>query len=259
MEDAALDVMPEVVPPEDNLDTDGVGTDPAPQAEEQPPEKPLQSPEDNARFADMRRKQELETARQEMARVKSEQARLLEENKRLTSTLNTAGYQGGLADIADQIEATTRGITPEQVRYERLTQERQREEELQAFKQSDPDFVRTSEENLALRQALAERTFADDLAAIKAHNPKETAKSIHDFGPEFMLLMSTAANRGEKADPIRAYEMIRAGNSLKQPPKSMGDIGQQPETTQTNRFANMSDDDFEKEVRRAERGDLRKG
>lgn len=191
--------------------------------------------------------------REDLDKTRAERERLASENARLMSVLNDSGFQGNALDIADRIEADRRQVTPEQVKYERLMREQQLESERKRLKETDPEFLRLKQTESQLTQFAAEKIRQDDLAAIKAHNPKESIKSVDELG----ALFGTLRLQGQSA--VDAYEAVRAVNARKQPPTSMGDIGSQTEKPITNKYASMSQADFEKEIARAERGELKRG
>lgn len=175
--------------------------EPARQTEQRP-----QSREQNAAFAAARRQAEAE------ARAARE------ETRRLMDALSAYGYKGATAgELADTLEAQRRNIPVEQLRSERAAEH----ERIRQAIEDSPEMQRLREEKEALNRWKMERDFADDLAAIKKYNPKETAGSVMDFGRDFM------AARAMGVDTITAYELAQAkkARETKPVPPDVGAIG----------------------------------
>ena len=165
-----------------------------------------QSREQNAAFAAARRQAEAE------ARAARE------ETRRLMEVLGAYGYKGATAgELADTLEAQRRSITVEQLRTERAAEQ----ERLRQAMEASPEMRQLRAEKEALNRWKMERDFADDLAAIKKHNPKEEAGSVMDFGRDFM------AARAMGVDVITAYELAQAkkAREKKPVPPDVGGIG----------------------------------
>lgn len=166
MEFEELDATPVVVQPDktdEGQQPDNGGQespDPAQsqeQAQEQEP--PAQSQEDNAKFADMRRKQELDATRGKLASTQAE-------IERLEKALGGLGYFGNAIDIADTLEAQNRNVTAEQVRCER-EEENRRLRELEVRHKADIAMM-------------------DDLHQVQRVNP--AVRSVEELGDEFTAL-----------------------------------------------------------------------
>ena len=160
----------------------------------------------NAAFAAARRQAEAE------ARAARE------ETKRLMDALGAYGYKGTTAgEIADALESQRRNIPVEQIQAEREAEQAR----FRAAIDSSPEMQQLRAEKEALGRWKMERDFADDLAAIKKYNPKETAGSVMDFGHDFM------AARAMGVDTITAYELAKAkkARETKPVPPDVGAIG----------------------------------
>jgi len=180
----------------------GAETQPAPQ---EPAAPARQSRSENAAFAAARREAEAQ------ARAAQAQAQQLEtQNRRLMEALGQYGYQADdpLA-LADQLEAQARQMTVDQVRAERA----RREQELQAALEGSPQMRQLKAEGEALRQQLAQRQFADDLAAIKKYNKDEKARDITDLGVTFLQA------RAMGMDTLAAYDLVVKERERSAPPK----------------------------------------
>lgn len=146
-------------------------------------EKPVQSKEDNARFAAARRKAE-------------------SENQRLLQALEGFGYKGSPQEIADILEAQQTQKPIEQVRAERKAQEQQTARELQT--QQELEHYR----NIAM-QSMVEK----GIEKINKAHPEANIKSITDLGQEFIDLISA------NVDEVMAYEVIQARKARTEIPK----------------------------------------
>lgn len=115
--------------------------------------KPIQSREDNAMFAEMRREKEL-----------------------LSKCLSDLGYTGDIKDISLQIKAEKTGISVDEMKKT----EKEFEERINA----DPRIVEAER----LRR---DATFAKDLQAIKEVYPDCKAESVQELGDIFLNLMQS--------------------------------------------------------------------
>lgn len=190
-----MDVTPEVVQPETEADYEGEQPGQEETADQRVSPDPAQSPEENALYADMRRKQELETARQQLCTEK-------QRGERLAVALGRIGYSGSVEEIADRLEAEKRQIHPEQVKSER--------EEL--TKASDT-ISALEQENIALKQKEARRTFAADLAEIQKLD--KGVKALQDLGNDFFKMRAAGVSN------LVAYNAVRSANPK---PPSTGDL-----------------------------------
>lgn len=92
------------------------------------------------------------------------------------------------------------------------------------IRQTDPEFRRMVQENQAVRrqqaEAVQQKVFAQDLAAIRKMYPDEKAKSVTELGDEYMAMMATG-----QVDAVSAYEAVRAKRQRTAPkPPSTGKI-----------------------------------
>lgn len=92
------------------------------------------------------------------------------------------------------------------------------------IRQTDPEFRRMVQENQAVRrqqaEAIQQKVFAQDLAAIRKMYPDEKAKSVTELGDEYMAMMATG-----QVDAVSAYEAVRAKRQRTAPkPPSTGKI-----------------------------------
>lgn len=169
-----------------------------PAAEQQEPAEPArQTREQNAAFAAARRQAEAE----------AKAAR--EQTERLMGALKAFGYNAETPEQAvDLLEAQRRGVPVDQIVAERTAHEQRLREAME----NSPEMQALREERDNLSRWKMERDFADDLAKIKAHNPKETAKSVTDLGRDFM------AARAMGVDTVTAYELVQAKKNRETPP-----------------------------------------
>ena len=155
-----------------------------------------QSAEDNAKFADRRRKQELEQTKGQLASAN----RRIAEYKALENSLKASGFNGTIAEIADQITANARGVSVDAVREERLSQQQQ------TNIQNERDMYK-AELNKMLINA--------DIEKIKAKYPD--IEVFEDLPDGFVDIMAT----GKIKDPVLAYEMLMP---KKETPVSTGSV-----------------------------------
>ena len=171
-----------------------------------------QTRRENAAFAAARRQAEQE------ARTAREAAALAEaQNRRLMEAL--AGYGYSTNDpmaLADQLEAQARQTTVEAVRAQRA----QRERELREAVQRSPELLELRTQKEALERREAQRTFADDLAAVKRYNKDEKASSVEELGETFLRA------RAMGLDPLAAYDIVqreRERTAARKPP-AIGEV-----------------------------------
>lgn len=230
-ENAGLENMPEAV------DTEEINTEPAAQegaeettgqgeeaqeatTEEAPTDEPASTPEPPE---ELTQTQAFSKRLNEMVAEKT--TPLEQERNMLLQALEGFGYKGTPQEIADQIEAGRREITVEELRQERQAQESRARELLK----QDPEYIRTQQELETLRQREAERQFAEDLAAVKAINPGENAKSVQELGADFIRLRAA----GVSAEV--AYSAIQATRPKVQAPPDPGKV-QATDTVQSGYF-----------------------
>ena len=141
--------------------------------------------EENSAFATIRRR--AEAAEREAAQHKAEAERL----SNLVSS--QYGYAGGIAEIADQLEAATSGRDVADVRAEREARNAQAAR------------VAELEHELDLYRPLAINQFKSDLMEqIREVYPDVTAKSVDEFGDDFHQLINAGVS------PAAAYSAMQA-------------------------------------------------
>jgi len=141
-----------------------------------------QSAEENAKFADRRRKQELEQTRGQLAAANKR----LADYQALENSLKASGFNGTAAEIADQIAASARGVSVETIREERLSQQQQ------ADIRSERDMYKAE---------LNKMLISADIEKIKAKYPD--IEVLEDLPDGFVDIMAT----GKIKDPVLASEM----------------------------------------------------
>lgn len=182
-------------------------------AEEQPVERPAerkpQSREVNHQFKLMRQEQE---------RLQRQIAEQQTANNRLLEALKGYGYSGSAEEIAVQIAAAQRGISPEELNAE----EQRAAERAKAMMQSDPEYLAMKQKAEAYEQAAFDNLFKSDLAAIKKAFPDFKGKSIDDLGDQF------AALRANGVDAVTAYAAMQQAKqaTAKPVPPVMGAVNQ---------------------------------
>lgn len=185
------DVQEQVVDaPETEPDTSEVaevGEDINVPTTEAEPSAPVQSAEENAKFAELRRKYE------------AEQKAIKSQNDRLMAALSQYGYEGSPEEIADALMAQTQGISQEEAKAQREAQEKAETERLQM--QSETEFY---------KKIAIEKLMNDDLKTIQSVYPE--VKSLNELGEEFFNLL------GATRDPILSYEALQAKKAKTQKP-----------------------------------------
>lgn len=179
------------------------------QPAERPPEKKPQSREVNHQFKLMRQEQE---------RLQRQIAEQQTANSRLLEALKGYGYEGTPEEIAVQITAAQRGISPEELQ----AQEQQAAERAKELMQNDPEFLAMKQKAEAYEQVAFDNLFKADLAAIKKAFPDFKGKSIDELGGQF------AALRANGVDAVTAYAaMQQAKQATEKPvPPVMGAVNQ---------------------------------
>lgn len=140
-----------------------------------------QTAEENAIFAEMRRKHDAETQA-----IKAQ-------NDRLLSALNAYGYDGSPEEIADTLMAQTQNITVEEAKAQREAIERENQQITQL--QGENEFFK----NIAI-----EKMMADDLSKIKEAYPEIKVKHLDELGDDFFKALNATQ------DPVLAYDVINA-------------------------------------------------
>lgn len=161
----------------------------------------VQSAEENARFAEIRRKYEAE------ARAVKAQ------NERLLQALKSYGYEGSPEEIADMLTAQAQGISQEEARAQR-----------EAFEAENAKLLELEAQVQTYKSLAIEKLKADDLAKLKSAYPNDqkvqSLKSIDDLGDDFFALMSALK------DPTLAYDalMVKRQRETKPVPKDIGAV-----------------------------------
>lgn len=198
---------------------------------------PIQSKEDNAKFADMRRKMEAASKRSEALEKESA------DHKSLMQAIGDVyGYSGTPSQVRDMILANDRGISVEQLNAERAAQEAR----TRKLVESDPEYQRTLQENQRLRDAVIHDRMAKDLETLKTANPDLKIESLEELGEDFEKLIGLGWNAKE------AYAAMQAKTKANQktPPASTGSI-KTPQVAEKEFYTS-------EEVDRITREDLRK-
>lgn len=185
-------VESEEVAPASEAPETGVETEPV---KEEPPAK-VQGADENAKYAAARREAETKAKALEV------------QNKRLLDALKGYGYEGSPEEIADNLLAMQKGITPEEAKQQREAEEAKTQE------------AENTKGELEFYKKLAiEKLMADDLRTLQEVYPE--VKSFDEVGEEFMNLL-TATH-----DPVLAYEAVKAkeAKTKKTPPPEMGSVG----------------------------------
>ncbi|MEG0178320.1 MAG: hypothetical protein RR573_02600 [Oscillospiraceae bacterium] len=200
-----------VQPAQDTQAADSGEEAQAPEQAEEQAQAPEQSAQENAHFADMRRKQELDEARASLAAEKLRAAQMEQTEAKLSAALKKIGYEGSAEEIADRVEAEKSGRSLEQVRTARETEEK----EQNRLQEKENELNRTAQELEIYKKREAEREFTADLAEIQKLDPK--IKRLEDLGRDFIIL------RANGVANIAAYNAIK--ESLKPIAKSTGAVG----------------------------------
>lgn len=185
-------VESEEVAPASEAPKTGAETEPV---KEEPPAK-VQGADENAKYAAARREAETK-------------AKALEaQNKRLLDALKGYGYEGSPEEIADNLLAMQKGITPEEAKQQREAEEAKTQE-----------AEKTKGELEFYKKLAIEKLMADDLRTLQEVYPE--VKSFDEVGEEFINLL-TATH-----DPVLAYEAVKAkeAKTKKTPPPEMGSVG----------------------------------
>jgi len=161
----------------------------------------VQSAEENAKFAEIRRKYEAE------ARAVKAQ------NERLLQALKSYGYEGSPEEIADILTAQAQGISKEEARAQR-----------EALEAENAKLIELETQVQTYKSLAIEKLKADDLAKLKSAYPNDqkvqSLKSIDDLGDDFFALM------GALKDPTLAYDalMVKRQRETKPVPKDIGAV-----------------------------------
>ena len=192
---------------------EGTGT---PGQEAQPPgegaaAQPPQSPEDNSRFAAIRRQYEAQLHQEQAQREQAQQAQ-----EKLLQALGPYGYTGSPEEIADQIEAQRSGVSVEQVRANREAEEAR----IRKAMERDPAYRAAQAQAEQYRQMVFQTAYQRDMEAINKAYPDAKIKALDDLGPDF------AAMRAGGVSALAAYAAIRQAKeaTAKPLPPEMGAV-----------------------------------
>lgn len=196
----------EAQPAERQAESATADTEPLPAGEKEAEATKPWKTEQNARFAEQRRRREAEET---AFRALVGDITNPETGKPFTDRREWEGWKRK-AELAAQAKAAA--VPPET--YEKIIQ-RAKEE----IKRSDPEIRAQAEQLEQYRQREREAVFANDLKAIRKAYPDEKAKSIDELGPQFVAMCASGVS------PLAAYEALRVekARNTKQPP-SMGDV-----------------------------------
>ena len=173
-------------------------------ANEAEPAKQPQSPEENARFAAMRRQREEQIFHELVGDAVNPNT-----GKPFASKAEFVAWRD---EMATRQRAQAAQMEPEA--FKQL--EAQLREQIKA---TDPEIRAQAEELQRHRQREAQEQFSNDLKAIRKAYPDEKAKSVDELGVEFLKLCASGIK------PLVAYEAIRAEKARStQNPPSMGDV-----------------------------------
>lgn len=189
-EEPIIDASVEPVEPQPTTEPEGATDEPIAEPTNEPV-KPVQSQEDNAKFAAARREAEAKTKQVEA------------ENQRLLQVLNKAGYSGSALEIADIVEAQLSQKPIEQVRAEREALEKQTAKEIQL--QTEVEELRNYKYSKLIEQ---------DIADINKAHPEAKLKSIDDLDIDYLKIMRTG-----EVDSVTAYEILQARKAKEEIPK----------------------------------------
>ena len=160
--------------------------------------KPVQSQEDNAKYAAARRE-----AERQLQAEREEKARLEAANQRLMQALKGYGYEGSPEQIADQIEAARTGRDINEIRVER-----------EMYEQQMLEKQRIEAELNELKNFKYSKLIEEDIATIKKAYPDANINSIEDLGQEYINIMRTGT-----VDSVTAYEILQARKAKTEVPK----------------------------------------
>jgi hypothetical protein len=169
--------------------------------------KAVQTPEQNAWYAEQRRA--ASEAKAEADKAKAAAARL-------QSVLNRYGYQGSPEEIADQVEAQEQKISVEQLRAVR----EQEAKRIREAAMNDPEIRKLKEERDALYEMQLDQIRKGDLEKVKKAFPDVAAKDVKELGEQFASL------RANGVDAVVAYAAIKQAEGATKPktPPSIGSV-----------------------------------
>lgn len=171
----------------------------SPQPETQETQKP-QSPEENTRFAQNRRMEEIQSLQAKLQEAKDTQ----KEYHKLTGVFEALGYNGSPQDMLDEIEATRSGADIDEVREKR----EQREEE-------QSQKVKVLQERNYYKDQFINLHMDRDVEKISQKYPYIEVKE--DLPEDYFKIMSMMTG----GDPVKVYEMLLP---QKETPPSTGSV-----------------------------------
>lgn len=174
-----------------------------------------QTPEENARFAAMRRRQEAQQREERLFHELVGDARNPETGMPFASKAEFVAWRDGAAGRG---RAQAAPVEPE-------TLARLEAQLRQQFRATDPEFLAQAAELKKAHDREAQAQFSNDLKTIRAAYPDEKAQKVEELGIEFLKLCAGGIS------PLVAYEAIRneKARSAANPP-SMGDVKTSPTT-----------------------------
>ena len=174
-----------------------------------------QTPEENARFAAMRRRQEAQQREERLFHELVGDARNPETGMPFASKAEFVAWRDGAAGRG---RAQAAPVEPEALA--RLEAQLR-----QQFRATDPEFLAQAAELKKAHDREAQAQFSNDLKTIRAAYPDEKAQKVEELGIEFLKLCAGGIS------PLVAYEAIRneKARSAANPP-SMGDVKTSPTT-----------------------------
>lgn len=167
----------------------------------------VQTPEQNAWYAEQRRA--ASEAKAEADKAKAAAARL-------QSVLNTYGYQGEPEEIADILEAQKQSITVDELRSAREAEAKR----IREAAMNDPEIRKLKEERDALYEMQLDQIRKGDLEKVKKAFPDVSAKDVKELGEQFASL------RANGIDAVVAYAAIKQAEGATKPktPPSIGSV-----------------------------------
>ncbi|MEG1801624.1 MAG: hypothetical protein RR273_06560, partial [Oscillospiraceae bacterium] len=137
-----------------------------------------QTPKENAVFADMRRKEELEEKSKKLSQLEGEIAKEKDKYTYLEKALQGVGYEGSAYEIADKLQAQTQGVSVEEIR-------RHREDTQKAIVEQ----TRASEELAFYKEQYNKSVIDNDVKAISKKYPD--VEVFEDLPDGFFEVMAT--------------------------------------------------------------------
>lgn len=177
----------------------------------EPPAKAPQTQEENAQFAQMRRRYEAMLNQQ-----KAEQEAELAKYRGVVDQLKGFGFEGTPEQVTDMLEAQQRGVTVQEVQAQKAA-DRARAE---AMMKQDPKYQQAISEAERYREIVKENIRAKDAAAINAAFPEAKVGDPRELGEQFN------AFRRAGVGAVEAYAAIQAAKAatMKPVPPDIGAV-----------------------------------